>query len=150
MTTAWRTAPCQRMRRIQITQWSWSRTYAIYSRKPSLDAGGFTEESGIVLVRCLATPRQMCGCYASTSESGSIRQLSLQSKFLPSFRERYSPPNPENASIGRNLTWADIIWHWKFKVKVEVKGTIVSVASSWLIFLFVSHQLDQPFLRYGK
>ena len=41
----------------------------------------------------------------STRESGSIRQLSLQSKFLPSFRERYSPPNPGSASIGRNLGW---------------------------------------------
>ena len=45
------------------------------------------------------------GRHASTRESGSIRQLSLQSKFLPSFRERYSPPNPESASIGRNLVW---------------------------------------------
>ena len=52
--------------------------------------------------------------HASTHDSGSIRQLSLQSqtlvsvlqsKFLPSFRERYSPPNPESASIGRNLGW---------------------------------------------
>ena len=34
--------------------------------------------------------------------------------------------------------------------KVKVKGTLVSVASSWLLSFFVSHQLDQPFLRYGK
>ena len=79
--------------------------HAIYSRKSSLDAGGFTEESGIVLMHCLAAPRRSCCHYASTYESGSIRQLSLQSKFLPSFRERYSPPNPESASIGRNLGW---------------------------------------------
>ena len=58
MTTAWRCAPYQRMRRIQITQWSGSG-HAIYSRKSSLDAGGFAEESGIVLVHCLAAPRQI-------------------------------------------------------------------------------------------
>ena len=161
MTTAWRCAPCQRMRRIQITQWSIDLTrngnsgcanemqnatfdenpheneriwvilgcaissiacakhgctggwlilcnevgprHAIYSRKSSLDAGGLVDESGIVLVRCLAVPRQIMWPYASTRKSGSIRQLSLQSKFLPSFREQYSPPNPESASIGHNL-----------------------------------------------
>ena len=56
---------------------------------------------------CVAWPirGRSCGRYASTRESGIIRQLSLQSKFLPSFRERYSPPNPESASIGQNLGW---------------------------------------------
>ena len=56
---------------------------------------------------CVAWPLRGRSCvrYASIRESGSIRQLSLQSKFLPSFRERYSPPNPESASIGRNLGW---------------------------------------------
>ena len=34
--------------------------------------------------------------------------------------------------------------------KVKIKGTLVSMASSWLISFFYSHQLDQPFLRYGK
>ena len=78
--------------------------HAIYSRKSSLlDAGGFAEESGVVLAWPLRG--RSCGCYASRRESGSIRQLSLQSKFLPSFRERCSPPNPESASIGRNLGW---------------------------------------------
>ena len=33
--------------------------HAIYSRKSSLDAGGFAEESGIVLLHCLAAPRQI-------------------------------------------------------------------------------------------
>ena len=60
---------------------------------------------------CVAWPLhgRSCGRYASTRESGSICQLSLQSKFLPSYRERYSPPNPESASIGRNLGWRNCI-----------------------------------------
>ena len=33
---------------------------------------------------------------------------------------------------------------------IKVKGTLVSRASSWLISFFVPHQLDQPFIRYGK
>ena len=33
--------------------------HAIYSRKSSLDAGGFAEGSGIVLMRCLAALRQI-------------------------------------------------------------------------------------------
>ena len=33
--------------------------HAIYSRQTSLDASGFPEENGIVLVRCLAAPRQI-------------------------------------------------------------------------------------------
>ena len=33
--------------------------HAIYSGKSSLDAGGFAEESGILLVCCLAAPRQI-------------------------------------------------------------------------------------------
>ena len=33
--------------------------HAMYSRKSSLDAGDFAEENGIVLVRCLAAPRQI-------------------------------------------------------------------------------------------
>ena len=77
-----------------------------FTRDSSLDAGGFTEENGdcvgALLGRSLADRVTATG-YAS--ESGSIRQLSLQSKFLPSFWERYSPPNPESASIGRNLGW---------------------------------------------
>ena len=77
--------------------------HAIYSRKSSLlDAGGF-EECGVVLAWPLSGGS--CGRYASRRESDRIRQLSLQSKFLPSFRERCSPPNPESASIGRNLGW---------------------------------------------
>ena len=60
---------------------------------------------------CVAWPLngRSCGRYASTRKSGSIRQLSLQSKFLPSFREQYSPPNPESASIGHNLGWRNCI-----------------------------------------
>ena len=58
---------------------------------------------------CVAWPLRgrSCDCHASTCESGSIRQLSLQSKFLPSFQERYSPPNPESASKRPQpgLTW---------------------------------------------
>ena len=56
---------------------------------------------------CVAWPLRgrSCARYGSTRESDSICQLSLQSKFLPSFWERYSPPNPDSASIGRNLGW---------------------------------------------
>ena len=135
MTTAWRCAPCQRMRGIQITQWSGSRACNLLAKKSSLDAGGFAEESGIVLVPCLPLCGRSCGRYMSTRESGSIPQLSLQSKFLPSFRERYSPPNPESASTGRNLGWRywtlglkcdHRVWPWPwpwrrfFKVKYRI------------------------------
>ena len=57
MTTAWRCAPCQWMRRIQIIQWSGSRAHNLLAK--IVDAGGFVEESGIVLMRCLAAPRQI-------------------------------------------------------------------------------------------
>ena len=105
MTIAWRCTPCRRMRRIQKTQWSGSG-HAIYSRKSSLDAGGLAEESG-GLCWCVAWPLRgrSCGRYASTRESDGI--LSLQTKYLPSFRERYSPPDPESASIGRSLGWCN-------------------------------------------
>ena len=43
----------------------------------------------------------------------------------------------------------DTIQPSKFKAKGQGQSTLVSVASSWLIY-FLSHQLDQPFLRYGK
>ena len=98
--------------------------HAIYSRKSSLlNAGGFAEESGVVLAWAL--PGRSCGRYASRRESGSIRQLSLQSKFLPSFRERCSPPNPESASIGRNLGWRNY-------TEIPVSGT------KGLVFMEVS------------
>ena len=64
---------------------------------------------------CVAWPLRgrSCARNASTRESSSIRQLSLQSKFLPSFRERYSPPNPESASMGRNLSWRNSNMQWQ-------------------------------------
>ena len=48
----------------------------------------------------------------------------------------------------------DTIWPYKFKVKVKVKGQGQRYPSQHSIqlthFFFVSHQLNQPFLRYGK
>ena len=59
-------------------------------------------------------------------------------------------------SLSFHDNWAshsrDTIWPWKFKVKGQGQGQwhpsqcIIQV----IHFLFVSHQLDQPFLRYGK
>ena len=101
MTTAWRCAPCQRMRQIQITQWSGARACNLLA-KIEFRCGWLRWREWCVAWMLRGRSR---GRYASTRQSGSIRQLSLQSKFLPSFRERYSPPNPESASIGRNLGW---------------------------------------------
>ena len=46
----------------------------------------------------------------------------------------------------------DTIWPWKFKVKGQGHGKRYPSQHSIQLthFLFVSHQLDQPFLRYGK
>ena len=70
-----------------------------------------------------------CGRYASTRESDSIRQLSLQSKFLP-FRERYSPPNPESASIGRNLGWRNCLFRRRSKKTSKLRVTGLCVGNS--------------------
>ena len=101
MTTAWRCAPCQRMRQIQITQWSGARACNLLA-KIKFRCGWLRWREWCV---AWTLRGRSCGRYASIRESGSICQLSLQSKFLPSFWERYSPPNPESASIGRNLGW---------------------------------------------
>ena len=76
---------------------------------------------------CVAWPLRGRSCcrYASTPESGSIHQLSLQSKFLPSFREQYSPPNPESALIGRNLGWRNWIKIQQFS-NTKIKSRISS------------------------
>ena len=70
-----------------------------------------------------------CGRCRSTRESGSISQLSLQSKFLPFFRERYSPPNPVSASIGRNP--GDVIWS-------ILRHTVTKLG--WNVFLSLVHE----------
>ena len=73
-----------------------------------LDARGLAEESS----DCVGALLRGRSCVAATRAHASIRQVSLQSKFLPSFREWYSPPNPECASIGRNLGWRNYIQTW--------------------------------------
>ena len=93
MTSVWRCALCPR--RIQITQWSGARACNLLPKIEFRFGWLLWREWDCVLLEQIV----------STRESGSIRQLSLQSKFLPSFREQYSPPNPESASIGRNLGW---------------------------------------------
>ena len=103
MTTAWRCAPCQQMRRIQINQWSGSWACNLHAKIEFIRCGWLRWREWVVLAWTLRG--RSCGRYASRRESGNIRQLSLQLKFLPSFRERCSPPNPESASIGRNLGW---------------------------------------------
>ena len=76
--------------------------------KSSLDAGSFAEESGIVLVRCLATPRQIVWPLHEHGEHTWIRQYPPAvtaikiSALLPG---AILTPNPESASIGRNLGW---------------------------------------------
>ena len=44
----------------------------------------------------------------------------------------------------------DTIWPWKFKVKGQGKRYPSQRSIQLTHFLFMSHQLDQPFLRYGK
>ena len=44
----------------------------------------------------------------------------------------------------------DTIWPWKFKVKGQGQRYISQRRIQLTHFLFVSHRLDQPFLRYGK
>ena len=106
MTTAWRCAPCQRMRQIQITQWSEALACNLLAKIEFrlLDAGGFPEESGIVLVRC----GRSCGRFASTRESGSIRQLCH-------CNQNFCPPSGSDTHLQIRraprsaATWVDII-----------------------------------------
>ena len=109
MTTAWRCAPCQRMRRIQITQSSGSRACNLLA-KIDFRCGWLCWKQWDCIDALLgrSTADRVAATRAHASQ-GSIRQLSLQSKFLPSFRERYSPPNPESAWIGRNLGWRNCL-----------------------------------------
>ena len=44
----------------------------------------------------------------------------------------------------------DTIWPWKFKVKGQGQRYPSQRSIQLTHFLFVSHQSDQPFLRYGK
>ena len=44
----------------------------------------------------------------------------------------------------------DIIWPWKFKVKGQGQRYLSQSRMQLTHFLFISHQSDQPFLRYGK
>ena len=44
----------------------------------------------------------------------------------------------------------DTIWPWKFKVKGQGQRYPSQRSIQLTHFLFVPHQLDQPFLRYGK
>ena len=80
--------------------------HAIYSRKSSLDAGSFAEESGVVLVRWLDAPRQIV---YPLHEHTRVRQYPPAVTAIkicpPSVSDTHAPPNPESASIGRNLGW---------------------------------------------
>ena len=115
MTTAWICAPCQRMRQIQITQWSGTRACNLLA-KIEFRCGWLRWREWCV---AWALRGRSCGRYASTRESDSIHKLSLQSKFLPSFRKRYSPPNPESASIGRNLGWRNSLLILSLESKLD-------------------------------
>ena len=44
----------------------------------------------------------------------------------------------------------DTIWPWKFKVKGQGQRYPSQRSIHFTHFLFISHELDQPFLRYGK
>ena len=80
MTTAWRCAPCQRMRRIQIIQWSGSRACNL-----------------------LAKIEFRCGWLREHTQVRQYPPAAIKiSALLP---ERYSPPNPESAPISHNLGW---------------------------------------------
>ena len=58
------------------------------------------------------------------------------------------------SSLSFHDNWAshswDAIWPWKFKVKGQGQRYPCQYSIQLTHFLFVSHQLDQPFLRYGK
>ena len=48
------------------------------------------------------------------------------------------------------LPFRDTIWPWKFKVNGQGQAYPSQRSIQLTHFLFISHQLDQPFLRYGK
>ena len=67
------------------------------------------------------------------------------------FRMRASYRLP---SLSFHDNWAshswDTMWPWKFQVKGQGQTYPSQHSIQLTHFLFASHQLDQPFLRYGK
>ena len=146
MTTAWRCAPCQRMRRIKITQWSGSRACNLLA-KTSLDTGGLAEESGIVfggLLRrsaadCVAAMR----AHASQAVSASCH---CNQNFCP------PPGSDTHLQIRRAprsaATWVDVIdLAHHYTLNNEISGTYwihpvhlcLCLSSLCLYVLSVSH-----------
>ena len=64
-------------------------------------------------------------------------------------RASYRLPSLSCHDNGTSLS-RDTIWPWKFKAKGKGQRYPSQRSIQLLHFLFVSHQLDQPFLRYGK
>ena len=131
MTTAWIWALCQRMRQIQITQWSGARA-CNYLRKSSLDAGCFAEENGIVCCRSAADRVGATRAHVSQAVSASCH-----------CNQNFCPPSGSDTRLQIRrvprsaATWVDVIgWHfpkdnlkfifwWKmFFVKIPLKSVL--------------------------
>ena len=83
-------------------------------------------------------------------------QISAASSWLISFvfhiRASYRLPSPSSHDHNDNRAShsRDTTWPWKFKVKDQGQRYPSQRSIQLTHFLVVSHQLDQPFLRYGK
>ena len=83
--------------------------HTIYSRKSSLDAGGFAEESGIVLVRCLegSAADRVATARAHASPTVSASCHCNQNFCLPSMSDTHLQIRRAPRSAA---TWFDVIW----------------------------------------
>ena len=83
--------------------------HAIYSRKSSLDAGGLAEESGIVLVRCLAAPRQIAWPLREHTRvrqyTPAVTTIKISALLSVSDNHLQIRRAPRSAA-----TWVDVIW----------------------------------------
>ena len=94
--------------------------------KSSLDAGGFAEESGIVLGRCLAAPRQI----ASQAVSARCHR-----------NQNFCPPSGSNTHLQVRraprsaATWVDVIFPWQWAGLHNFRSglqTVYHYISTWI------------------
>ena len=144
MTTAWRCAPCQRMRQIQKPQWSGPRACNLLA-KIEFRCGwiGWREWDcvGALLGRSAAVRVAAAWAHASQAVYASCH---YNQNFCPPFRERYSPSNPESASIGRNLGWRNLVNLEAYSDKALVE--CVSISCTWQ---YVKQNRSNPFRMHS-
>ena len=135
MTTAWRCAPCQRMRRIQITQWSGSRACNLLA-KIEFRCGWLRWRKwdcvGALPGRSVADRVAATRAHASQAVSASCH-CNQNFALLP---KRYSPPNPESASIGRKLGWRNL---HPVTTLLSTAGALITVSNYQHALLTTNH-----------